>query len=110
MWEGGGSVDAVGGIDRHHGKEARMKHGLAFVSALVLGLAAFAGSAAAAPNPTPNEFVGACNMVASWPGAGPGNGVGVQPGGGMELAMSVDNPNGNDGMFHAVFVSGNGDC
>jgi hypothetical protein len=88
-----------------------MKRMLALVSILVpLELAALTGSAAAAPNPTPNGFVGACNMVASWPGAGPGNGVGVQPGGGMELAMSVDNPNGNDGMFHAVFVSGNGDC
>jgi hypothetical protein len=88
-----------------------MKRALALVSALVaLGLTAFAGGAAAAPNPTPNGFVGACNMVAAWPGEGPGNGVGVQPGGGMELAMSVDNPNGNDGMFHAVFVSGNGDC
>ena len=49
-------------------------------------------------------------MVAAWPGGGPGNGVGVQPGGGMERAMTVNNPNGNEGMFHAVFVSGNGDC
>lgn len=84
-----------------------MKRRLAVMSALVaLGLAAFAGSAAAASNPTPNGYVGACNMLASWPGAGPGSGVGVQPGGGMERAMSVDNQNGNDGMNHAVFVSG----
>jgi hypothetical protein len=77
---------------------------------VALGLAVFAGSAAAAPNPTPNGWVGACNMNSSWPGLGVGNGVGVQSGGGMQNAMTVDNPNGNDGMFHAIFVSGNQDC
>jgi hypothetical protein len=87
-----------------------MKRAFALVSVLVsLGLAGFSGSAAAAPNPTPNGYVGACNMLASWPDGGPGNGVGVQAGGGMERAMSVDNPNGNDGMSRAVSVSG-GDC
>jgi hypothetical protein len=82
-------------------------------TSLVLGFAAFTGGASAAPNPTPNGYVGACNMVASWPGLGPGNGVGVQPGGGMENAMTRNtsqNTNGNDGMFHAIFVSGNGVC
>jgi hypothetical protein len=79
------------------------------VTSAVLGLTVFAGSAAAAPPETPNGFVGACNMLASWPDLGPGQGVGVQPGGGMERAMSVDNPNGNLGMDHAVSVSG-GDC
>lgn len=88
-----------------------MKRAVVLVSVLVpLGLIGFAGRAAAAPSPTPNGYVGACNMLASWPGLGPRNGVGVQPGGGMELAMSVDNPNGNEGMFNAVFVSGNGIC
>lgn len=78
---------------------------------VALGLAAFAGSAAAAPSQTPNGWVGACNMNASWPGLGPENpGVGVQPGGGMENAMTVNNPNGNAGMFHATDVSGNQDC
>ncbi len=83
------------------------------VSALVaLALTAIAGSAAAAPNPTPNGWVGACNMSVSWPGFGVQNpnGVGAQPGGGMEGAMSVDNPNGNAGMFQATDVSGNQDC
>jgi len=28
----------------------------------------------------------------------------------MEGAMSVDNPNGNAGMFHATAVSGGGVC
>ena len=76
---------------------------------VMLSLAAFAGSVSAAPGPTPNGFTGACNMVASWPGAGPGEGVGVQPGGGMENAMTVNNPNGNAGMNRAVGVSG-GSC
>jgi hypothetical protein len=88
-----------------------MKRALALVSALVaLGLAAFAGSAAATPKPTPNGWVGACNMSVSWPGFGVGSGVGVQPGGGMERAMTVDNPNGNEGMFHATSVSGGQAC
>ena len=83
---------------------------VALVTGLVmLSLAAFAGSVSAAPGPTPNGFTGACNMVASWPGAGPGEGVGVQPGGGMENAMTVNNPNGNAGMERAVGVSG-GSC
>ena len=73
---------------------------------VLLSLTAFAGSVSAAPGPTPNGFTGACNMVASWPGAGPGEGVGVQPGGGMENAMTVNNPNGNLGMWRAVDVSG----
>jgi hypothetical protein len=88
-----------------------MKRALALVAAsAAITLTALAGNASAAPSPTPNGWVGACNMVSSWPGLGPGNGVGVQPGGGMERAMTVDNPNGNAGMFHAVSVSGNGDC
>lgn len=81
----------------------------------VLGLAVFAGSAAAAPPETPNEFVGACNMLASWPDLGPAKGVGVQPDGGMEKAMfgtpayeRFGYHNGNLGMDHAVFVSGGG--
>lgn len=86
---------------------------VALIAAMVvLGLAAFAGSAAAEPTPTPNGFTGACNMLAAWPGAGPGNGMGVQPGGGMENAMTRNtsqNTNGNDGMFRAVLVS-NGAC
>jgi hypothetical protein len=51
-------------------------------------------------------------MVVSWPGLGTQNpnGVGVQPGGGMELAMTVDNPNGNAGMLRATDVSGDQDC
>ena len=84
-----------------------MRRALIVVSTLiVLALTAFSGSAAATPPVTPNGFVGACNMVAAWPGEGPSLGVGVQAGGGMEHAMTVDNPNGNAGMDRAVTVSG----
>jgi hypothetical protein len=83
------------------------------VSALIAAtLTMLGGTAAAAPSPTPAGWIGACNMSASWPGLGVQNpnGVGVQPGGGMERAMTVDNPNGNAGMFHATDVSGDQDC
>jgi hypothetical protein len=89
-----------------------MRTRAALVTGLMLALTAFGGAAAAAPNPTPNGWVGACNMSVSWPGFGAQNpnGVGVQPGGGMERAMSIDNPNGNAGMFNAVAVSGGQAC
>ena len=90
-----------------------MRRALVIVSMLVvLILATFTGSAAAGPNPTPAGWVGACNMVVSWPGLGVQNpnGVGVQPGGGMEQGMTVDNANGNDGMTVATVVSGGQAC
>jgi hypothetical protein len=85
-----------------------MKALLAVVS-LVAALGA-TSAAQAAPSPTPNGWIGACNMNSSWPGLSPSNGVAVQPGGGMEHAMTVDNPNGNAGMFRAVERSGDQDC
>jgi len=89
-----------------------MRRALVIASMLVVLLATFTGSAAAGPNPTPAGWVGACNMVVSFPGLGAQNpnGVGVQPGGGMENAMTVDNPNGNEGMFNATVVSGGQLC
>ena len=84
---------------------------VAFVAAVAATVGLSSGIAAAAPRETPNGFIGACNMVAAWPGYSPGQGVAVQPGGGMEGAMTVNNPNGNDGMNHAVEVSGGlGNC
>jgi hypothetical protein len=83
------------------------------MSALIAAALMIPGSSAiAAPKPTPSGWIGACNMVVSWPGLGVQNenGVGVQPGGGMELAMTVDNPNGNAGMFLATQVSGGQAC
>jgi hypothetical protein len=68
-----------------------------FAAAATALAGATSGSAANGP-----AYCGAMNMVASWPGAGPGQGVGVQPGGGMENAMKQDNPNGNEGMALAV--------
>ena len=72
---------------------------LALVSGLVvLSLTALPGVVAASPSQTPNGFCGALNMAKAW-------GVGVN--GGMAWAMSVDNPNGNAGMFEAVAAT---DC
>ena len=73
-----------------------MKGALALTLVLVaLSLTAFAGSAAANPPTTPNGWEGACNMNQAWPGLRHNqHGVGVQPGGGMEHAMTVNNPNG----------------
>ena len=83
----------------------------------VTALTAVASSAAAAPRITPNGWVGACNMSSSWPTLSPGKAVGIKgtvdfdgDGGGMEHAMTVNNPNGNNGMANAVFVSGNQLC
>jgi hypothetical protein len=95
-----------------------MRRALVLVSTLVLlSLSAFAGNAAAAPNPTPNGWVGACNMNSSWPTLSPGKALGITgtvefdgDGGGMEHAMTVNNPNGNDGMFNATAVSGGQVC
>lgn len=66
--------------------------------ALIASLA-LAGTATAAPSVTPAGFTGACNMLRSWPGVGPG----VPDGRGMERAMTVDNANGNTGMWGAVY-------
>ena len=68
---------------------------------------ALAGAASGSADNGP-AYCGALNMLASWPGAGPGQGVGVQPDGGMENAMTQNtsqNTNGNDGMARAVALS-----
>ena len=79
---------------------------VAFVAAVAATVGLSSAIAAATPGATPNGFIGACNMVAAWPGESPGQGVAVQEGGGMQRAMTVDNPNGNYGMDTAVEVSG----
>ena len=71
---------------------------LAATIAAALGVGA--GTAAATPT-TPGGYCGALNMVQSWPGGG----ANVPDGGGMEHAMTVDNANGNTGMFTAVGAS-----
>lgn len=86
-----------------------MRRSLVLVATLIV--LSLGGTAAAGPN----GFVGACNMVASWPGVGPAQGVGVQPGGGMEQAMfgtpAYDRfgyHNGDLGMDGAVAASAQG--
>jgi len=69
---------------------------------LAMSLASSAGVAMAATAPAPGTgATGACNMLASW-GAGAN--------GGMAHAMSVDDANGNTGMFGAVGASGAVSC
>jgi hypothetical protein len=76
-----------------------VKRALAVSSALMaLAATAAVGTASAEPSPTPSGLTGACNMLAAW-GAGAN--------GGMANAMTVDNPNGNAGMWNAVWNSGN---
>ena len=62
-------------------------------AALTIGVA----TSSAAPE-TPNGYCGAANMLNAWPGGG----ANVPTGGGMQNAMTVNNANGNDGMFGAV--------
>ena len=73
---------------------------LAATIAATLGVGV--GTAAATPT-TPNGYCGAFNMVQAWPGGG----ANVPDGGGMQNAMTVNNANGNTGMFIAV---GNSAC
>ena len=74
-----------------------MKGALALTLVLAaLSLTAFAGSTAANPPTTPNGWEGACNMI--------------QAGGGMEHAMTVNNPNGNAGMFGATGRTSDESC
>ena len=81
---------------------AFMRFRVVLVTGLItLSLTAFASSVSAAPGPTPAGFTGACNMLQAW-------GVGAR--GGMANAMSVNNPNGNLGMWRAVAESGTPFC
>lgn len=94
----------------------RLAQRLGALAAASVVAACLAGTAAATPSETPIGFVGACNMVASFAGAGPSQGVGVQDGGGMYQAMfgtpaasASGKENGNAGMATAVAQSG-GQC
>ena len=74
------------------------------LAAIIAVAPVFLASIPAAAATTPNGWVGACNMLQSWPGYGH-----VPAGRGMELAMSRDAAQGNTGMNKAVSVSG-GSC
>jgi hypothetical protein len=74
---------------------------ITLVAITVAASMSLSGVPASAAPTTPNGYVGACNMVQSWPGGG----AAVPPGGGMELAMNRDATQGNAGMLTAVAVS-----
>jgi hypothetical protein len=75
---------------------------IALVTGLVvLGLTAFAGSAAASPGTTPTGHTGSCNMLAAY-GAGDR--------GGIVNAWSQADANGVAGMFWAAEVTGTPLC
>ena len=68
---------------------------MALVSMLSIALVGLScGVAAAADSPAPGTgLTGACNMVIKFDA-------------GMNHAMTINNPNGTNGMWHAVDVSG----
>jgi len=70
------------------------------VALVAAAAAALAGATSGSADSGPADC-GALNMLASWPGAGAGQGVRVQPGGGVENAMTpstTHNHTRNDGM------------
>jgi hypothetical protein len=72
------------------------------IRAATVAAALSVGVAPSAATPqTPNGYCGAANMLNSWPGGG----ANVPDGGGMQNAMTVNNANGNNGMFGAVGVT-----
>jgi hypothetical protein len=79
-----------------------VKRLLILAAMLAAALSVGVPTASAAPE-TPNGYCGAANMLNAWPGGG----ANVPDGGGMQNAMTVNNANGNNGMFRAV---GNSAC
>jgi hypothetical protein len=78
-------------------KEDKVKRLLILAATLAAALSVGVATSGAAPE-TPNGYCGAANMLNAWPGGG----ANVPDGGGMQNAMTVNNPNGNNGMFGAV--------
>lgn len=75
---------------------------MALVAGLVvLGLTAFAGSAAAAPGTTPNGHTGSCNMLQAYH---------LDEQTGIRNAWSQADANGVEGMFWAAVVTGTPLC
>ncbi len=77
-----------------------MKKVLILAATVAAALSVGVATSAATPT-TPGGYCGALNMLHAWPGGG----ANVPDGGGMENAMTVDNTNGNTGMFTAVGAS-----
>ena len=78
-------------------KEDKVKRLLILAATLAAALSVGVATAGAAPE-TPNGYCGAANMLNAWPGGG----ANVPNSGGMQNAMTVNNANGNNGMFGAV--------
>jgi len=78
-------------------KEDKVKRLLILAATLAAALSVGVATSGAAPE-TPNGYCGAANMLNAWPGGG----ANVPNGGGMQNAMTVNNANGNNGMFGAV--------
>lgn len=74
---------------------------LLILAATVTAVLAIGVPTAGATTETPNGYCGAANMLNAWPGGG----ANVPDGGGMQNAMTVNNANGNAGMFGAVAAS-----
>jgi hypothetical protein len=81
-------------------KEDEMRKVLILAATVAAALSIGVATPAATPT-TPGGYCGAMNMLQAWPGGG----ANVPDGGGMENAMTVDNANGNTGMFTAVGAS-----
>ena len=77
-----------------------MKKVLILAATVAAALSVGVATSAATPT-TPGGYCGALNMLHAWPGGG----ANVPDGGGMLNAMTVDNANGNTGMFTAVGAS-----
>jgi hypothetical protein len=78
-------------------KEDKVRRLLILAATLAAVLSVGVAPSGAAPE-TPNGYCGAANMLNAWPGGG----ANVPNGGGMQNAMTVNNANGNNGMFGAV--------
>jgi hypothetical protein len=78
-------------------KEDKVRRVLILAATLAAALSVGVATSGAAPE-TPNGYCGAENMLKAWPGGG----ANVPDGGGMQHAMTVNNANGNNGMFGAV--------
>ena len=74
-----------------------MRNLLILAATLAAALSVAVATSGATPE-TPNGYCGATNMLKAWPGGG----ANVPNGGGMQNAMTVNNANGNNGMFGAV--------
>lgn len=84
-------------LQLYNKEEDKVRRLLILAATLATALSVGVATSGAAPE-TPNGYCGAANMLNAWPGGG----ANVPSGGGMQNAMTVNNANGNNGMFGAV--------